>query len=125
MFNYNYKESMKANVREWINEHKDMIDGLDRSDAYEVVEEACWVADEVTGNASGSFTFSRFDARCYIFGDVDSDDYISEMVDDGFMSAEEVGQCVASSNWEKLDVCIRCWLLSEAVSVVLDEMYDD
>ena len=122
---YSYKEVVRSDVREWIEDNKEQIEGLDRHDAYDVVYDSCWVADEVTGNASGSYTFSRYEARQNFFNDEDSDDYISQMIEDGFISADELGKKISESNWEYIDLSIRCWLLCDAVSDVLDEMYDD
>lgn len=122
---YSYKETVKGDVREWMEDNKDQWEGLDRHDVYEVVYDACWVADEVTGNASGSYTFSRWDARNNFFEDEDSDEYISQMIEDGFSTAEEVGQKVSESNWEWLDVSIRCWLLCDCLTEILDEMFED
>ena len=84
--------------------------------------EGCWVADEVTGNGSGSYTFSRLEARRNFFEDDDSEDYVSQMVQEGFCTAEEVGKHMASGDWEWLDVCIRCYLLGEVVQEVIDEL---
>ena len=122
---YNYKEQIRADVKEWIEDNKEQIEGLDRHDAYEVVYDSCWVADSVTGNVSGSYTFSRWEARQNFFNDEDSDEYIDQMIEDGFTTRESVGRAVQESQWELLDVSIRCWLLCDAVSDVLDECYDD
>ena len=122
---YSYKDQIREDVKDWIENNEEQIDGLDRSEAYEFIYESCWVDDSVTGNASGSYTFSRWKARQNFFNDEDSDEYIYQMNQDGFMSAEEVGHCIETSNWERLDVCIRCWLLSDAVSDALDDMYND
>ena len=122
---YNYKEQIRADVREWIEDNKEEINGLDRQDAYEVVYDICWVSDSVTGNASGSYTFSRWEARQNFFNDEDSEEYIDQMIEDGFTTRESVGRAVQESQWELLDVSIRCWLLCDAVSDVLDEYYDD
>ena len=122
---YNYKEQVRADVREWIDDNKEQIEGLDRHDAYEVIYDSCWVDDSVTGNASGSYTYSRWEARQNFFNDEDSDEYIDQMIEDGFTCRESVGRAVQESQWELLDVSIRCWLLCDAVSDVLDEYYDD
>ena len=122
---YSYKDQIRSDVREWIEDNKDQIDGLDRHEAYEVVYDSCWVDDSVTGNASGSYTFSRWTARDNFFEDSDSEDYIDQMIEDGFTTRESVGRAVQESQWELLDVSIRCWLLCDAVTDVLDEMYDD
>ena len=94
---YNYKEQIRADVKEWIEDNKEQIEGLDRHDAYEVVYDSCWVNDSVTGNVSGSYTFSRWEARQNFFNDEDSDDYISQMIEDGFASIDSVGRAVAES----------------------------
>ena len=122
---YNYKEQIRADVKEWIEDNKEQIEGLDRHDAYELVYDSCWVDDSVTGNASGSYTFSRWEARQNFFNDEDSEEYIDQMIEDGFTCRESVGRAVQESQWELLDVSIRCWLLCDAVSDVLDEYYDD
>ena len=122
---YNYKEQIRADVREWIENNKEQINGLDRHDAFEVVYDSCWVDDSVTGNASGSYTFNRWEARQNFFNDEDSEEYIDQMIEYGFTCRESVGRAVRESQWELLDVTIRCWLLCDAVSDVLDEYYDD
>ena len=122
---YNYKEQIRADVKEWIEDNKEQIEGLDRHDAYEVIYHSCWVDDSVTGNASGSYTFSRYEARHNFFEDADSEEYLDQMVDDDFVDPMDVGKKIIESDYEWLDVSIRCWLLCDAVSDVLDEMYDD
>ena len=122
---YNYKEQIRADVKEWIEDNKEQIEGLDRYDAYEVVYDSCWVDDSVTGNASGSYTFSGYEAREHFYGDSDSEDYLDQMCDDGFADPMEIGKKLIASNYEWLDVSIRCWLLCDAVSDVLDEYYED
>lgn len=122
---YNYKEQVRADFKEWIEDNKEQIEGLDRHDAYEVIYDSCWVDDSVTGNASGSYTFSRYEARENFYGDSDSEDYLDKMCDDCFTDPIEIGKKLIASDYEYLDVIIRCWLLGDAVSDVLDEYYDD
>ena len=122
---YNYKEQIRADVKEWIEDNKEQVEGLDRHDAFEVVYDSCWVDDSVTGNASGSYTFSRYEARQNFFGDEDSEEYLDQMCDDGFTDPVQIGKKLIASDYEWLDVSIRCWLLTDAVTDVLDDMYDD
>ena len=124
MKNYTYRESIKADVMNWVDDNRAELEGLDHADMEEFIYNSCWVDDSVTGNASGSYTFNRVQARDYFFSDLDSDDYVRQMVHDGFISESEVGECVISSNWEKLDVCIRCYLLGEVVSEVMESIAD-
>ena len=111
---YNYREALKEDIRSWMNENQEKD--------YDAVFEGCWIADEVTGNGSGSYTFNRQVARQYFFEDIYSDDYIFGMIQDGMCTAEEIGNRMAHSDWEWIDVSIRCYLLSEVVQEVLDEM---
>ena len=120
---YSYKEAVCNDVREWIEDHKEELQDVDRSDAYDIVCDSCWIDDSVTGNLSGSYTFNRFEARRNFFEDDYSEDYISEMIEEGIMSADTLGKKIAESDWEYIDVSIRCWLLSDAVSEVLDDVY--
>ena len=41
------------------------------------------------------------------------------------MSADELGNEIAESNWEYIDLSIRCWLLCDAVTDIIDEIYPD
>ena len=109
----------------WMEDNREQWEGIDRHDIYEVVSDACWVEDGVTGNASGSYTFSRWEARNNFFEDEYSDEYISQMIVDGFTTKESVGRAVAESQWELLDVTIRCWLLNDAIIEILDDMFGD
>ena len=122
---YSYKDTVKEDVMEWMSYHEDDMDGMGRHERFEYIYDRTWIADEVTGNASGSYTMSRYDARRNYMEDEDSDEYIFQMIEDGFMSASDLGTHIASSNWEWVDVNIRCWLLGDCITEILDEMYED
>lgn len=119
---YSYKETVKTDIKGWMDDHSEELEGLDRSGVYETVFEGCWDADEVTGNGSGSYTFSRSEARRNFFEDDDSEEYIYRMCEEGFCTYEEVGKHMAQSDWEWVDVSIRCFLLGTAVDEVIAEM---
>ena len=122
---YDYRKAIKTDVQEWIADNETEVEGLDRQTCFEFVYDSCWISDSVTGNASGSYTMSRWEARQNFFEDVDSDDYVAEMIEDGFLTREELGGKISESNWEWLDVSIRCWLLNQIVTEVMDEMFED
>lgn len=123
---YSYKESVKKDIREWMDNNRDLwVSENDEDRAYEIISDAIWMADSVTGNASGSYTFNRWQARQYFFEDKTTDDYIEQMINDGFITSESIGSSIALSNWEEIDVCIRCWLCSECLYDILDGIYKD
>ena len=43
---YSYKDSIRSDVREWIEDNKDQIAGLDRHEAYEVIYDFCWMVQK-------------------------------------------------------------------------------
>ena len=67
MEKYNYNEIVKADVKEYIQNNYttvEIIDGLaHREDFDQHLYDEMWTADEVTGNGSGSYTFSRWQAE--------------------------------------------------------------
>ena len=120
---YNYEESVKDDVIDYINENwtteeiKANFD--DVSDFAEVVEEKTWVSDSVTGNASGSYTFNRYKAKEYV---TDNMELLSDMCLQFGVSTSEIGQRFLDEDWEWMDVSIRCHLLSSAISDALEEL---
>ena len=117
---YDYKEAMKSDIRDWMEENTD-YSHLDKAEQEEMLYDVMWVSDSITGNASGSYTFNRFEARENFFNDCDSEDYLDQMVDEGFISREDIGKQICASNWEIIDVWIRCLLLAEVLHDVLFE----
>ena len=67
MERYNYNEAMRENIRAYIEENytREEIaeELLDRSDWEDELNERLWTEDSVTGNASGSYTFSSWEAE--------------------------------------------------------------
>lgn len=66
---------------------------------------------------------SRYEARQNFFSDPDADDYITEMVDEGILEEQTLGEWVSSQNWEAIDVCIRCHLLGGVCHEIVSEMF--
>ena len=117
MEKYNYQQAIKADVRSYIeNNYKkeEIIERIknDREDLEEELNDKMWVADEVTGNASGSYTFNTWDAEENICHNLD---LLAE-------AAEEFGGDidVLKEGAEACDVTIRCYLLRGAISEVLN-----
>ena len=120
---YDYLEAIKADVRAYIEEEIDMDDfsgpAEDREDLREELEEklndTLWIADSVTGNASGSYYCNRWaaeEALCHNW------DLLADALEE---FGEDAGEAVKRGA-EYCDVTIRCYLLGQAISEVLDEM---
>lgn len=125
MMNYNYLETMKEDIREYIiNDSELSIDDLiyNRSELEEKLNDDLWVYDSVTGNASGSYTFNSYRAQEYV---LDNMDLLEEMCNEFCIDAETIGKKFLEGAWEWMDVSIRCYLLGQAISEVLDDIEEE
>lgn len=129
MERYNYLESVKEDVREWINEHDEWKSDYadengkwlrddNRDDIYEDLNDRLFIEDSVTGNASGSYTFSTWKAEENLCHNLD---LLGEALTEFCCEPNYITEKGA----EACDVTIRCYLLGQAISEVLDEMEDE
>lgn len=109
---YNYREEMKKDIQNYLDEN-DIILTEDNSD--EVFEDL-WLADSVTGNGSGSYTFNSAEAKKNLEGNAD---LVREMCEN-FNCAEDVLDWFLDENYEAIDVSVRCYLLDEIFQTFLD-----
>lgn len=114
---YNYLEAVKADVREYVKLDIDAKDFDDRDELEEHLNDVLWADDSVTGNGSGSYTFSTWQAE----------ENLSHNWDILADALEEFGSGtdVLRQGAEACDVIIRCYYLSQAISEVLDELEDE
>lgn len=123
MMNYNYRESVTADILEYIRENfteEEIRDNLaeDRSSWEEVLNELMWTADSVTGNASGSYTFNASQAQVYLATNWDLlADALSEF------GCDDVSILKKGAEW--CDVTIRCYLLGECLAEALDGLEEE
>lgn len=116
---YNYLESIKADVMEYINNEINLTDYEDKEELQEVLHDDLWTEDSVTGNASGSYTFCRETAKEYVTENMEE---CIEALKEFCVEAETVAEKFLSEDWEYFDVTIRCHLLGQAISEVLEEI---
>ena len=112
---YDYYEAVLEDVKqELINyaveEWKEDREGLE-----EKLNEDFWACDSVTGNGSGSYTFSRYEAEENLCHNLD---ILGEALEE-FGSGPEY---LIENGPEACDVTIRCYYLSQAISEALDEL---
>ena len=115
MARYNYLESVKEDVLSYIQENEIKVYTSNREEVEEQLNEDLWVEDSVTGNASGSYTFSTWQAEenlCHNW------ELLAEAMEAFGGSAGEALERGA----EYCDVTIRCYLLGQAIAEVLDEV---
>lgn len=120
MYYYDYFEAVCADVRKEIAES-----WADRFADFETLDELrealngeLWVCDYVTGSASGSYTFSQWEAEEYLAHNLDVlEEACAEF---GADMCEEI-----KKGAESADVLIRCYLLGAAIDKVLPEFEED
>ena len=118
---YNYLEAIIEDVKEAIKEY-DITEFADREEFEERLNNDLWVSDSVTGNASGSYHCnSNKSMECVL----DNMDLLEEMCGEFCIASATIGEKFINEEWEWMDVSIRCYLLGQAISEVLDEMEDD
>lgn len=114
---YNYIEAMKADIRQYMEDND--FDYADKEDLAEQLNDQCWIADSVTGNASGSYTFSRQEAKEHV---LDNIDLLKDAYDE-FGQREQFTEDFFNEDFERMDVTIRCFLLGQVIADVLEEDY--
>lgn len=111
---YDYYEAVKEDIKEYLEEnYEDEFEDLD----YDSVYEELWTADSVTGNGSGSYTFSTWKAE----------ENICHNLDLAAEAYEEFGYegIKFEDGAEAIDVTIRCYLLGQLLQDVIDELRED
>lgn len=117
---YNYRETVKNDVIEQIKDgYKENSLRLYKEEGRDALEEylndELWVDDQVTGNASGSYTFNTWEAEENLCHNMS----LLEEACDEF--GQDVGEAVKRGA-EYCDVTIRCYLLGSAISEAIDEL---
>lgn len=121
---YNYLENVTNDAKQAILENMEDWDFADRDELEEKANDDLWVDDSVTGNGSGSYTFNREAAKEYVTGSDDGLDTLREAVRE-FDCEHRAFTEFMEDDWEYLDVTIRCYLLSQAISAALDELEEE
>lgn len=114
---YDYYESMREDVKEYIENEIDFSDFDSMEELEEKLNEDLWTVDSVTGNSSGSYTFNAYEAEENICHNLD---LLAEALE------EFGGGCdILKDGAEAADVTIRCYLLGAIIAKVLPEFEDD
>lgn len=113
MSHYNYFEDVAEDAKDFICENIDCYDNFDS------MFDEMFVSDWVTGNGSGSYTFNSYTAQQYV-----KDALWDEEINSLFGANGEDIFAVAKNGPEYLDVCIRCYILSDLYSD-LEEFFQE
>ena len=112
---YDYLESMVQNIIDNFDEYNWEYE--DRDELEEQMNDDLWDADEITGNASGSYFFNAAKARDAIRG---NEDLLIEAIEEFGDRPEDYKKALTEPEWA--DVTIRCYMLGQAIGEALDRM---
>ena len=118
MKTYNYLENVTADAKQAILENLNYWKFSDREELEEIANDNLWVDDSVTGNGSGSYTFSTWEAEENLCHNMD------ELENACNEFGQDIGEAVKQGA-EYCDVTIRCYLLRQAISAALDELEEE
>ena len=115
---YNYYEVLESDIRECVENWYDLTNYDNIDNAYENLYDDLWIDDSVTGNGSGSYTFSTFQAEENLCHNLD---LLAEACNDFGQSLGEAVECGA----EFCDVTIRCYLVGGVLYDVLEDINEE
>lgn len=120
LYKYDYISAISEDIKSYITDNYNIVDVArrmkeDRDEFSEELNDLLWVEDSVTGNASGSYfcnTNKAEEAICHNW------DVLAEALEE--FGCSDVNPIEKGAEW--CDVTIRCYLLGEALSFVLDKL---
>lgn len=107
---YDYRKEMYSDIKEAL-QYRDSRD-------FDELYDELFIDDSVTGNASGSYTFSTYEAEENIAHNIELLQEALEEFGGNYAEALERGA-------EYCDVTIRCYLLGEVLQEVLDDLKEE
>ena len=119
----NYTEAVTEDAAQYIRDNytaEEIAEKLtDREEFAETLNDEMWVADEVTGNGSGSYTFDRAQAREYVLADIDT---VLEALREFDTPADTIAEKFLDEDWEYFDVTARCYVLAQVIEDAIDRV---
>lgn len=119
MERYDYREAMRDDIEEAVEERIADDGGFlkhlkeDFEGTYEALYDDFWADDNITGNGSGSYFFSRWESEEAVCHNLD---LLGEAMEEFGISPKEL------TDGEWADVTIRCHLLGEVLRDVLEDI---
>lgn len=111
---YNYEEAVKNDVRQYLEENWEKGKRITDEDRITLYDDM-FVADSVTGNGSGSYTFNKYEAEENVCHNLD---LLGEAIDELCVDSATLRE---KMDGEWADVTIRCYMLGQVEDEVFDE----
>lgn len=124
---YDYPNAVKESVMDYIWENfsdqeiaSKLVDSDTKADFENYLEDVLWANDDVTGNASGSFTMSRDTAYENLRG---NEDELAMVIKEWCTPADEIAEHFLDP--EYWDVSIRCYYLTQGIWEAIEALEDN
>ena len=126
MEKYDYRKELCGDIRYWLNDNPWFMDehadenGVwlredNKDEIADDLRDRLWTEDGVTGNGSGSYTFSAWKAEEYLCHNLD-------LLGEALTEFDCKSSYLMDKGAEACDVTIRCYLLAECIDRVLEGM---
>lgn len=118
---YNYYQDMEDAIESYIEYDFDFSSVTDLDEMEQTLNDDLWANDSVTGNGSGSYTFNRYAAQDYVMENI-------ELVQEAFTEfdqKERFADWFFDSDFESIDVTVRCYLLGQVIGNVIHKHRDE
>ena len=115
MTKYNYRKEVTNDIIDYINNEINLADWQDLDELKEYLQDTLWTEDSVTGNGSGSYTFSTYDAEENI-------SHNWYLLQDALETFGYTNINILEKGAEWADVTIRCYLLPECIDRAIEEV---
>lgn len=112
---YDYHEAIKEDVQQYIKEEINLNEFETIEELENYLNDVLWTDDSVTGNGSGSYTFSTYQAEEYICHNL-------ELLDEALTEFSCDKGYLLERGAEAADVTIRCYLLGSVIHEVVEEL---
>lgn len=116
----NYYEDVSQAVKEAAEDGytPEMLEPVDLEDYGEKLNDALWVDDSVTGNASGSFFCNAYKAEEALAGNWDL--AVEALEEFGY---NDINALEKGAEW--VDCVVRCYVLSQCIAEYVEDNEDD
>ena len=111
---YDYKEAMREDIREYLEENWEKGKRIEDADR-DTLHDDMFIDDSVTGNGSGSYTFNSWEAEENVCHNLD---ILGEALDELCIDGNTLRERMCG---EWADVTIRCYLLGQIENEIFDE----
>lgn len=115
---YDYREAVKSDILEYIRDNIDFSEFDTLEELEEKLNDDLWTVDSVTGNGSGSYTFSSYQAEENLCHNLD-------LLGEALTEFGSDADYLMKNGAEACDVTIRCYLLGECIAAALEELEDE